>query len=309
MKNLSIVLAILLTLSVGGVFAETPKTSPDEAAVRKAVESYVAAYNRADVKAMASLWSRNGEYRGPSGKQRAQGPEKIRELLEAFFKESKGIRLKASVSEVTFPSADKAVTRGMVVYEIPGEPAEETRFIAEHVKEDGQWKIVSVEEDESEVSAEPPQGLKELGWLIGEWVDQDENATVDTVFGWAKNHSFISGSFRVAVKDRVDLEGAQVIGWDPVEKKIRSWVFDSKGSFGEGVWTREGDRWVVKLVSVLSNGEKASSVNIYTPVDANSFKWRSIGREVGGTPLPNVDEVTVVRKQAPEKAPKTKEGK
>ncbi len=78
-----------------------------------------------------------------------------------------------------------------------------------------------MEEDESSASSDAQNHLKELEWLMGEWVDRDENASVDTMFQWTKNYSFISGSFTVTVKDRVDLEGTQVIGWDPVEKQAQ----------------------------------------------------------------------------------------
>ena len=64
---------------------------------------------------------------------------------------------------------------------------------------------------------------------------------VETTFSWTKDFAFINGTFRVTVGDRVDLEGTQVIGWDPVAKKIRSWIFDTKAGFGEGEWSRAGN--------------------------------------------------------------------
>ena len=100
------------------------------------------------------------------------------------------------------------------------------------------------------------------------------------------------------VQDHIQAQGTQVIGWDAAAKKIRSWVFDSTGGFGEGEWSRDGNRWTVKLKTILNNGHRASSINIYTYVDPNTFTWQSVGREVNGEPLPNIDEVTVVRKQA-----------
>ena len=77
-------------------------------------------------------------------------------------------------------------------------------------------------------------------------------------------------------------------------KKIRSWIFDTKAGFGEGEWSEEGNRWTVNLKSTLGTGEKASSMNIYTYVDPNSFTWQSVSREVDGELLPDIDEVTVV---------------
>ena len=47
-----------------------------------------------------------------------------------------------------------------------------------------------------------------------------------------------------------------------------------------------------------NGGERASSVNILTYVDRNRFTWQSMGREIAGELLPNIDEVTVVRKRS-----------
>jgi hypothetical protein len=39
-------------------------------------------------------------------------------------------------------------------------------------------------------------------------------------------------------------------------------------------------------------------MNLYTYVDPTSFTWQSVSREVDGEPLPDIDAVTVVRKNA-----------
>jgi hypothetical protein len=168
------------------------------------------------------------------------------------------------------------------------------------VKEKGAWKLHKVEEEESSAPLASIAALGELEWLIGDWVDQDDSGSVETTFRWTKDYAFINGTFRVTVGDRVDLEGTQVIGWDPVGKKIRSWIFDTKAGFGEGEWSSAGNQWTVKLKSTLGTGEKASSINIYNYVDPNSFTWQSVSREVDGELLPDIDEVTVVRKIAQE---------
>jgi uncharacterized protein (TIGR02246 family) len=290
-------MGIVLLLSGICLAAGSPKPQADEAAIRKAVESYSEAYNRGDAGAMAFLWSREGEYVTPSG-ERSKGPDKIRAALETFFAKNKGIQAKVANLDVQFPAAGRAVSKGLAVVQLPGQEADEIMYTAAWIKEKGAWKLVSVEEFESPVPVAAMAQLGQLEWLMGDWVDRDEHASVETAFRWAKNYSFINGSFRVHVAGRVDMEGAQVIGWDPVTKKIRSWIFDSKGGFGQGEWTKEGNQWKVNFHSVLATGEKASAINIYTYVDPNTFTWQSTGREVNGAPLPNLEAVTVVRKES-----------
>ena len=49
----------------------------------------------------------------------------------------------------------------------------------------------------------------------------------------------------------------QRIGWDPLTKQIKSWVFDSEGGYGDGLWTRKGNQWVIKSTGVLPDGRIA----------------------------------------------------
>jgi hypothetical protein len=174
-----------------------------------------------------------------------------------------------------------------------------THYTAVHVKRDGRWLIDRV----SEVEVEPPppshyEQLKELEWMVGSWIDEDENSTVHTDCEWTKNQNFLTRSFALMVGDTIDISGMQIIGWDPAANQIRSWVFDSDGSFSEGRWTRKDNRWLIQQTGTQPDGRKSSAVNIITQVDDDSFTWQSINREVDGELLPNVEEVLNVRKPA-----------
>ena len=106
--------------------------------------------------------------------------------------------------------------------------------------------------------------LKELDWMVGSWIDQDENATIQTDCEWTKNKNFLTRSFAVLVGDQVSMSGMQIIGWDPANKQIRSWVFDSDGAFSEGKWKRKDNRWLIQQVGTLPDGKKSTAVNIIT---------------------------------------------
>ena len=104
---------------------------------------------------------------------------------------------------------------------------------------------------------------------------------------WAQNESFITRTFSISVADRLDMSGIQVIGWDAAAGKIRSWVFDSDGGFGEGEVDQEDKRWIINAVATLPDGRKTSAINAMTLLDDNSFTWQSSGRELDGEILPN----------------------
>ncbi len=157
-------------------------------------------------------------------------------------------------------------------------------------------KTPAAESAESPV-AEQASPLDELAWMVGRWVDAEKDSTVSTRCSWTQNHKFLTQSFSITIDGKVGLEGVQKIGWDPIEKRIRSWIFDSEGGFGEGRWIKDGNRWEVKTTFVLAGGERASAVNVYTYVNANTYRWESIDREIGGEMQPNIAEVTVVRQK------------
>jgi hypothetical protein len=176
-----------------------------------------------------------------------------------------------------------------------GEP-EKFQYSAVHVKRDGQWLLDRV--SEVEVPPPPPshyEQLKELEWMVGRWIDEDETATIQTDCEWTKNKNFLTRSFAVVVGDQVGMSGMQVIGWDPAAKQIRSWVFDSDGTFGEGTWSRAEDTWTIKQVGTLPDGKKTSATNIIKRLDDDTCTWQSIDRMVDGELQPNIEEVVIVR--------------
>ena len=67
------------------------------------------------------------------------------------------------------------------------------------------------------------------------------------------------------------------------------------GGFAVGLWRQKDKQWKIQSLHVLPDGRKASSVNLLTQVDENTFTWESTGRDVDGEILPNLGPVTVKR--------------
>ena len=272
----------------------------DEAAIRENAKTYADAYNKHDAKAVAEMWSPDAVYMDPSTGEAAVGREEIEKVFTEILKDLGEAKLEVEVNSVEFVSPNVAIENGTARIVRPNEEPQESYYSAVNIKHDGKWLLDRVSEEEPAAPPEPPisnyEQLKDLEWMIGSWIDQDEEATVQTDCQWTKNRNFINRSFAVVVGDQVDLAGMQIIGWDPAANQIRSWIFDSDGGFAEGKWTRKGDRWLIQQNGTLPDGSRSSAVNIITRVDDDSFTWQSINREVGGDILPNVDEVLVVRK-------------
>jgi uncharacterized protein (TIGR02246 family) len=291
------ILALLILVACTQAAEKKSDNAADQKAIRAAIESYVKAYNRGDAKAVAAYWGESAEWISPSG-ERVRGREAIEKKMRELFAENKGVRIEVLNPSVRIVSSDVATEEGTVRVIRPGEAPDDSTYLAVHLKKDGQWKLDSVHETSvSETPAASPQ-LQDLAWLVGEWGDQSPDAAVSANVTWTKNKTFLSYGFKASAPGMDDLEGTQIIGWDPAAGTIRSWMFDSDGGFGEGTWSKKGDSWIVKFSQVLPDGRKASATNIYTPIDANTFTWKSIGRKVGKDFLPNVEEVKIVRKTA-----------
>jgi uncharacterized protein (TIGR02246 family) len=292
-------------LAVGLVWCLAPSSvradqAEDEAAIRKNDAAYVDAYNKHDAKALAALWSPEAEYTDPDTGDELVGRDEIEKEFADTFASLKDAKLEIDAKSIKFFSPNVAIESGTARIIRPSEEPDESNYSALFVKRDGNWLIDRVSEDEVPATpAKPPsnyENLKDLEWMIGSWIDQDDDATIQTDCEWTKNQAYISRSFAVAVGDDVNLAGMQFIGWDPVAKQIRSWIFDSDGGYSEGKWTRKGDHWLIQQAGYTPDGTKSSAVNIMKRVDDNSFTWRSTQRAVGADILPDVDEVLVVRK-------------
>ena len=286
--------AVAMSLLVPLVFSGwCGSLSADEEAIREAVRAYVDAFNRGDAEAVARLWHENGEWISPAG-DKIKGRDAIREEMKAYFSEGGGT-IRVSDTQIRMVAPTVAVEEGRARVVRRGEAPSDTTYIAIHVREGKHWRLESVRET---ALPSPPSNfdkLKDLEWMVGTWIDQDDDATIKTRCQWTKNKNFLTRSFHVVVEGKVALEGTQVIGYDAANDRIRSWLFDTMGGFAEGTWTRDGDRWLIRSAQTLQDGRRASSINIISYLDDNRFTWESTGREVDGELQPNVDPVVVVR--------------
>ncbi len=280
------VAATLLLHVCSAAEVKKPVAGAEESAVRATIDSYVAAYNRGDAKAVAAHWSDSGEWISPSG-QRFQGRQAIEKEMQTLFHENKGVRIEVINPSIRMVSPQVAIEEGTVRVIRPSEPPSDSTYLAVDVKEGGRWKLNTVREtDVPETQASSSQ-LQELAWLVGDWVDDSPEVDDAATVTWTKNKTFLTYAFKISEPGSDDaLEGTQVIGWDPAAGTIRSWMFDSDGGFGEGTWSKHENSWIVKFNQVLPDGRKASATNVYTLVDGNTFTWKSIGGSWMGNSCP-----------------------
>ena len=258
---------------------------------------FVDAYSRRDAEAIGKLFTEQAEFYDEFG-ERTVGRDAIVGLFQEVFDETpEALVEEISIDRVRFVTENVALEEGVVATtDYPGGPKDTSRYIALHVKEkDGVWRIHTLKDYTREKASHSEQ-LSELTWLIGEWMSEDPSSVVHTKCDWSDDGNYLLREFTVRIEGQAVMNGVQRIGWDPLRKQIRSWMFDSDGGFLEGVWIRNDDQWIVTVSGVSSQGEAASGTSVYTIHDAERITWRYRNLIVGNDVREDIDPVVMTRR-------------
>jgi uncharacterized protein (TIGR02246 family) len=292
-----IILTLLAASWLAGCSERQQNEEADEKAIRNVVQAYQEAYNQQDAAKMTAQWASDATYFNPVSGESAEGKAAIEKLFKEKFALGKKRHLEVTIKSIEFPNPDEAIENGVMQVTVDDQPAQQIAYQAEYIRENGRWLVKAINEIELQKPSSNFEQLKDLSWLVGKWEDADDN--VDILFDnqWDKYKNFITQYFKLEVYGQDDIEGKQIIAWDPVKQIVRSWVFDSDGGFGEGTWEKGDKSWYATMRFTLSDGRIGSSVNIYTPVGDDSYTFASIEREVDGEVLPDLDPVTARKKR------------
>ena len=242
--------------------------------IRRTMESYLRAFNRHDAAALAAHWSEAGQSVDIDTGETTRGRDAVRDVFAALFSQDAAASIDIDVESIRPVRDDVAVIDGVSRLSFSDGPESSSRFSAVLVREAGGWVLDSVRESAAPVDSAPsPRGtttrpLDELGWLVGSWEDVGDGVTASTQCFWARNRAFLIRSHAVsvdAVNERLPAPGddripgllpvtpagsreiTEIIGWDPDEHRIRSWLFTSDGRFAEAEWSRDGESWHVTI--------------------------------------------------------------
>jgi uncharacterized protein (TIGR02246 family) len=279
----------------GSSSARRQARSEDENSIRAAIDAFVEAFRKGDASAIGAMFTEDGEAVDAEG-DTIQGRAALEKHYAARFADGPADKLETTVESITFlaPGVAREAGRTQVTPSDGGDVVT-SRYTAIHVKRDGRWLLASVRELR-ETHLTPHDHLKELEWLIGDWVEESPDAVIFTSIAWTDNKNFLLRSFDVRVKGKPALTGTQRIGWDPLAKQIKSWLFDSDGGHGEGLWMRSGDQWIIKASGVRADGRTTTATQVLTYVNKETLRWKSIDRTLGSDVSQDIDEITMVRK-------------
>ncbi len=288
----------LIGLSVWG--QTTGGGAKDDGAIQQALAGYVQAFNKQDAAALTKFWAADAEYVSETGVV-SKGRDAIGDLFRKHWKDQPGTSLKLKNTTTRLVSADVALQDGVAEIRSAGGDVDAGPFTAVWVKLGGQWLLSRVRDLPDPASAkddsDTAKALRDLEWLVGEWSHEEGGTKVELSVRWFKNRTFLTLDQTVTKNGEEILSLTQMIGWDPSEDTLRSWMFDSRGGFGGGTWTREGNQWNVDAAGILADGRNGSAVNTWKFLSDDRFEWASTNREVDGRPSADI-KVQYVRKAA-----------
>ena len=277
----------MLVLSSAFAFGqETDGRARDEAALRQTSKEFLAAVQRNDRKALAEFWTPAGIYVDDSGQS-----FKARDLLEHKAGSKDAVRppTKLTATTLRFLTPDSAIEDGASEM-TTSEKASPTkgRFSAVWVRQNGKWKLDSLREFRIVTESTPEERLSELEPLLGEWSGEKANVTMHVTASWNPTKTFLRREMSMVSSGKVVFTALQQIGWDPIRQQIRSWVFDGAGGYGEGLWSLEGNMWMVLTQGVHPDGKTSQATHIFKFIDRNTLVWKSLDASIDGQAKPNL---------------------
>lgn len=297
-RSIRAVLAPLMLLATTSTVLAEPAAAPGAAtpaadviaAVRKAADAYVAAFNAGDDGAIGDQWTLGAELE--EGGRLLKGREAIVASLRQARQIHPQISLKLDVTDMQLLGESVARVQGtLAVTRQPGEDPIVSRFDSLRVLENGRWRIA-----ESRVVPTPRAALTDLAWMIGTWqsTDAKTGTTIDATYEKSLDGHAIVGRVKVKRKDGSIVESLDVIHADRLTGRVRSWSFDSTGARAEGTFSSDGTSFDRKLVGTpgdIAAGNRAEWVQVLTPLGRDMLLWHSIERTIDGRAEPDTEPV------------------
>ncbi|QDV15084.1 SnoaL-like domain protein [Rosistilla oblonga] len=272
--------------------------TPSEAAIRAESEAFVAAFNKADAKAIAAFWTEEGEYIDASGRQMV-GREAIEQDYSEFFAANPNVKIQIAIDSLRFLSDSIAIEDGRAIVDpLPQGAPGVSKYTAVHTKVDGKWLMASVRETWIETPI-TRQSMADFEWLIGAWVAEEHGNQSESVYSWVADKSFVQRTYTTTHVDGTKTSGVQLIGWNPVQGRVQSWSFSPDGGHASGLWSPNERGWTAEMIGMTGDGTPTTSLIRIARLDDNACVWQSVQRTLGGVAIPDTDEVVIKRQTPP----------
>ena len=274
--------------------APAPKKAVDAAkdAVLANIRTFTEAFNRRDVATLLKLFTDDCELTEADGTT-LRGLSELEAGLKEGFESDPVARISVDIDSLKQITPDVIIEEGTTTFFPDGKTlSAEADYQATHVKKGDRWLMTRVRSF-NRVVLSPYDLLRDLEWLVGDWIDESSESLVESSYHWDANKSFLLNDFSIRVKGQKVMTGTQRIGRDPLSKQVKAWVFDSEGGYAESLWSLVDDSWVIKAKGVRADGKVVTVTNELTQLGKDRMRFASADRIVGEERMPNVTVIAV----------------
>lgn len=266
---------------------DSAKPSGVESTIRAAAEDYVKAFNARDFAALGQQWTDQAELHTDGGDV-VRGRNAIVALIKAAANHRPKSRISIDIESITMLGASAARVHGTLHLKDEGEIGTwATRFSSLRVLESDQWRLA-----ESRETSIATASIEDLAWLAGTWKGVGPAGDLTIRYEKALGNKGLIGKItgKLPMGDFEVIEVVQLR-----DGELRTWIFDSTGLSGEGLWEHDGARFNRTIHGTSANGATASSVQVVTRTSPDSFLWNPIERMREGKRLPDLAPVKFTR--------------
>jgi len=296
-------LVCLVACEQRAVDAQNPNAAPKaaavankpdfETAIRQSAKDFAAAFDKGDAKAIAALWTEDGEFIDEAG-ARLVGRDAIEKRYVDFFAQNGGAKIEIVVDSLRQAGPDTALEDGRAAVTLSSQasPASSGKYTAVHVRRDGKWSIASVRDLAPEAVTGPT--MEDLDWMVGTWHAEHLGKEMTITCRWLADKSFVEATYARLENGKSIPTATQIIGVDPRSGRITSWMFNADKGFAQGTWIPHETGWAIGFEGVRADGTATSAINLLARVN-DALVWKSTHRTIGGQSLPETEEVVLKR--------------
>ncbi|MHC4180835.1 MAG: hypothetical protein ACYSWU_25325 [Planctomycetota bacterium] len=135
--------------------------------------------------------------------------------------------------------------------------------------------------------------LKDLDYLVGQWKAEGTGPdgskfTVLRSYKWILNKNFVSDELVVRVGDRQVWASMGLFGWDPSQKKIKSWSANASGGLGQVTWTKHDDGGTGEYSGITADGQEVSAKHTIVGTSEDAFTYGISDLKIGDNTPPEM---------------------
>ena len=191
-------------VSPGGIQTTAPpEREPDPRAIKRSARLLRQGLQREGRKGTWCPVHPDAEIEDEDGEV-TRGRDAIVGRFSKIFKESGGERLAVDADSLRFLGTDIAIEEGTASLSTGEDnPPRTNRYSVIYARQGGRWLHARIRDEPPE--DDPHERLEELEWMLGEWVNESDDAVVFTTCKWSDDGNFLLREFDVEVEGRIAL--------------------------------------------------------------------------------------------------------